>query len=101
MPERFFDIAKNTKVLDELKSDLLSAVATLYRAIVKGTQDKIVESLGAIVILTYLIGRRLGVKFFQIDQAVKDQLQTSQGEEDIEKWFNDISSLKEYINDMK
>lgn len=102
MPDRFFDIAKNTKVLEELKSDLLSAVATLYKAIVKGTQDKIIESLAAIIILTYLIGRRLGVKFFQIDQAIKEQLRISQGKDiEIEKWFKDISSLKEYINDMK
>ena len=50
MSDRFFDIAKNTKVLEELKSDLLSTVATLYKAIVKGTQEKIIESLAAIII---------------------------------------------------
>ena len=101
MSDRFFDIAKNTKVLEELKSDLLSTVATLYKAIVKGTQEKIIESLAAIIILTYLIGKRLGVKFFQIDKAVEEQLHFAQSKyTDIENWFNDISSLKEYINDM-
>ena len=102
MSDHFIDIAKNAKILDELKTDLLGTVATLFRAIIQGAQGKIIESLAAIIILAYIIGRRLGVKFFQLDQAVKDQLKRAEdSEHEVEKWFNDLSSLKQYIDDVK
>jgi len=102
MPDHQFDIAKNAKVLDDLKADLVSTVASLLKTIVRGSQDTIIECLAAIIITVYIIGRRLGMKFYQIDQEVHNQLFKAVGcDHEVEKWFNDISSLKQYWNDMK
>lgn len=102
MPDYQFDIAKNAKVLDELKADLIGTVGNLYRNIIKGSQETIIDCLAAIIITVYIIGRRLGIKFYQVDEAIGNQLRNSAGSNhEVEKWFNDITSLKQYWNDMK
>ncbi|MFZ5945004.1 MAG: MazG-like family protein [Bacillota bacterium] len=102
MADQQFDIAKNAKVLEELKADLIGTVGTLLRSIVRGSQESIRGCLASIIITSYIIGRRLGLKFYQIDEAVKIQLKNSAGSEhEVEKWFSDLSSLKQYWDDMK
>ncbi|KJS19941.1 MAG: hypothetical protein VR72_16505 [Clostridiaceae bacterium BRH_c20a] len=102
MTEHQFDIAKNAKVLDELKADLIGTMGALYKNIIKGSQEAIVGSLASLIITIYIMGRRLGIKFYQIDEAVRIQLRNSIGSDhEVEKWFNDITSLKQYWDDMK
>lgn len=102
MADQQIDIAKNAKVLEDLKADLVSTVAGLLKSIVRGSQEAILECLAAIIITVYIIGKRLGIKFYQIDQEVHNQLSAAVGNDhDVEKWFKDITSLKEYWNDLK
>lgn len=102
MAESHFDIAKNAKVLEELKADLVGTVGTLMKNIIRGSQETITGSLASLIVTTYIVGRRLGIKFYQIDEAVRIQLHNSVGSDhEVEKWFNDITSLKEYWDDLK
>ncbi|MGI6227429.1 MAG: MazG-like family protein [Peptococcales bacterium] len=102
MDESNFDIAKNAKVLDELKADLIGTVSTLMKNTIKGSEEAITGSLASLIVTTYIIGRRLGIKFYQIDEAVRIQLRNSIGSDhEVEKWFNDLTSLKEYWDDLK
>jgi len=100
-----FDVTGNIKFIEWLKAELLSSVSSLYRALLKGskvTQDALSEGLADIIILTYLLSRRLGIDFSSIDQKVQNKLKIGILEEDeIEKSNGDLSKLLGYIRERK
>lgn len=97
---RDFDIAKNVKVIDWLKAELVGSVAALLKAMVKGSEGLILECITGILITTYLLGKRLGMSYARIDLNMKTKLRDSvmKGHE-VEKWYGDLSSLLKYVED--
>lgn len=65
------DITKNIRIIEKLKSELLSDVAQLYESMLflSGEQDR--EALLAdIVIKTYLLSKRLGIGYETLDERI-------------------------------
>lgn len=95
------DITRNIKVIEWLKSELLTALASLYEILAKGvknSQDAVLDILANIILVTYLLGKRLGVSFEKIDSKVENKLKLGIVEEhNIEKWYGDLNSLLEYF----
>lgn len=100
-----FDITGNIKFIEWLKAELLGSVTALYRVLLKGTkasQDTILECLSGVIIITYLLARRLGMDYSAIDMKVQNKLKLGILEEDeIEKAHGDLSRLLGYIKDRK
>ena len=100
-----FDVTGNIKIIEWLKVELLGAVTSLYRALLKGTkasQDILMECIASMIILTYLLSRRLGIEFSSIDLKVQNKLKIGILEEDeIEKTHEDLSKLLNYIKERK
>lgn len=99
------DVAGNIKVIEWLKTELLGAVTALYRVLLKGTrasQDTILDCLAGIIILVYLLSRRLGLDFSSVDMKTQNKLRSGILEEDeIEKAHGDLSNLLNYMKDRK
>lgn len=99
------NITGNIKLIDWLKTELLGSVTSLYRILLKGSkasQDKICESIAEIIILSYLLARRLGIDFSSIDSKIQNKLKIGIIEEDeIEKNNGDLSRLLGYIRERK
>lgn len=95
------DITKSIKVIEWLKSELLTTVASLFDILVKGaknSQDAIVDVLANIILVTYLLGKRLGVSFEKIDSKIESKAKLGVIEEHkIEKWYGDLSGLLDYL----
>ena len=100
-----YDVTGNVKAIEWIKTELLGAVTTLHRALLKGTkasQDMILECLASIIILTYLLSRRLGIDFSSVDSEIKAKLKLGIVEgDDIEKDHGDLSKLLKYIGQRK
>lgn len=97
------DIAKNIKMIEFYKTELLSSLSFLYGAMFKGkSSDDITDALTDIVMTAYLLSRRLGMDYSDLDKHMLDKihLQIIEGHE-AEKWYNDLSTLKEHISDRK
>lgn len=96
------DITKNIRVIEFLKSELLTGVATLYQSLIKGTkvgQEVLVDALANLILVTYLLGRRLGLAFTVIDSKIMEKIRIGTLEEhETEKWYGDLSDLSEYMN---
>lgn len=96
------DVTKNIKMIEWLKSELLTAIALLFETLVMGirnSQEKILDILANLILITYLLGRRLGITFERIDDKVKDKAKLGRIEEhDIEKWYGDLSELIKHLN---
>lgn len=99
------DITGNIKMIEWLKAELLGSVTSLYRLLLKGSkagQDAISECLSGIIILSYLLARRLGIEFSAVDLKVQSKLKIGILEEDeIEKDHGDLSKLLGYIRERK
>ena len=93
-------IMKNIKVIDWLKAELVSSVAALLKAMVKGSEELILDCITGIIITTYILGNRVGIPFSRIDLSVKTRLRDDAlKDHEVEKWFGDISNLRYYMED--
>jgi hypothetical protein len=94
------DITKNIKIIDWLKAELVSSVGALLKAVVKGSEELILDCLVGIIITTYLLGKRLGITFARIDMNIKSRLRDNTAKEhQVEKWYGDLSSLLKHMED--
>lgn len=100
-----FDVTGNIRVIEWLKAELLGSVASLNRVLLKGSkagQDAIVDCLSGIIILSYLLSKRLGIEFSTIDLKVQNKLKIGILEEDeIEKVNGDLTKLLGYLRERK
>lgn len=92
------DIARNLKTIEWLKAEMTGGIASLFRAMVNGNSDRMLDSLAALVINSYLLGKRLGFQDEQIDQAVQVKLTDNINKDhEIEKWYGDLSDLLKHL----
>lgn len=96
------DITKNIKMIEWLKSELLTAIALLFETLVKGiknSQEVVLDGIANIILITYLLGKRLGLSFESIDSKIKDKAKLGRIEEhNIEKWYGDLSGLLNHLD---
>ena len=95
------DIIRNLRTIEWLKSEMLASVASLYQLLAKG-EDNIKEDLedliSNIILLSYLLSKRLGLNYEDIDSNLQDKIKLNLIEDHkIEKWHGDLSELLEFI----
>ena len=80
----------------------MSSLAALWRGMVKGTEDGVIESLAGIMVICYVLTRRLGISFARLDVQVakKVRLNIDEGHE-VEKRYGDLSALRRYLEDRR
>jgi hypothetical protein len=91
------DIMGNIKLIDNYKNYLLSTVADLFVTMGKGGRagvDEINDELAEIIILSYLLGKRIGIDYEDIDKRLTKKLKLGASEEDSNA---DYSQLIAYI----
>ncbi|OYD07939.1 MazG-like family protein [Paludifilum halophilum] len=97
-PERSVHIAKSVKVIEWLKTELLDQVANLFKGLHYANQSLISDSLASLVVATYVLARRVGFSYREVDQAVTRKLREHTRERhQLEDWYGDLSQLEEYI----
>jgi hypothetical protein len=94
--------ARNIRVVEWLKSDLLTSVANLYKAMLRGSEEKLLDALSGIIITCYILGRRLGLSYSRLDMRVEAKLRQGIDEDhEVEKWYKDLSHLLTHLTDKK
>lgn len=100
--EKGSDITKNVKIIEWIKNEILISVSNLFNLIFKGVKpiDNGLQSVIAnIIMLSYLLGKRLGISFDEIDYKIKDKIKEGIKEEhSIETWFGDLSKLEKHMD---
>lgn len=100
--DKSIDITHNIKMIDWLKSELLTDVADLFKKLVNGVQEDTLDILGEIIsnliIESYLLARRLGISYNTIDLKIENKLKLGMIEEhEIEKRYGDLSELSKHL----
>ncbi|BAF61070.1 MAG: hypothetical protein HPY89_12825 [Pelotomaculum sp.] len=95
-------IAKNIKVIEWLKADLITSVSALFKAMLRGSEERLLDALAGLVITCYILGRRLGINFPRLDLKVEAKLrQGIDDDHEVERWYGDLSSLLNYLVEKK
>lgn len=96
------NISTNIKAVDNIKSEILSEVAALYKALADydevGEYNNVENSISTIIAMDYILARRLGISFKSVDNKISELLTI--GEEnghELEVAFSDMSELKKYV----
>lgn len=97
--ERGVHFAKNIKVVDWLKTEILDQIASLFRGLHMANQQMIIDSLSSLLVTVYVLARRMGIPYRELDQAVTQKLREHMKEgHQLEEWYGDLSSMEQYIN---
>lgn len=96
------NISTNLKAIDSMKSAVLCEIARLYGELSDHDIEKddrvIEESIASVIAMCYMLSRRLGFEYGDIDSAMSKILsQSIAGGHEAETEFGDMSVLGEYI----
>lgn len=97
------DITRNIKIIDWLKSELLTDVANLFKALVNGVKEEVSETLSDtlanIILICYLLGKRLGINYRAIETKIENKIRLGLVENhDVEKYYGDLSELSKHLS---
>jgi hypothetical protein len=101
--DREIDITRNIKLIEWLKSELLTDMANLFRVLVNGMSeeihDLIAETLSNIILISYLLGKRLGISYNAIEMKMHAKIKLGLVEDhDVEKYYGDLSELSRHLD---
>jgi len=95
------DIGRNIKMIEFLKCELLNSIAILFDTLVRNVKDgqgAILEVIANIILVTYSLGKRLGMDYTTIDKKVQEMAKLHMLEDHhLEKWYGDLSSLNQHL----
>lgn len=92
------DVTRNLRIIENLKSELLEGIAALYRhladPVLEDTRDVAADTLSEMIVISYLLGKRLGVDYSTMDRHISKKIRLGLiNENEIEKYFGDLSEL--------
>ncbi len=100
--ERGSDITKNVKIIEWMKKEIIMSVGDLFDLIFKGVKpldEALQDTLANIIMITYLLGKRLGISFKEIDYKIREKIKIGIDENhSVENWYGDFSNLKNHID---
>jgi hypothetical protein len=92
------DVAKRAKVIEWLKTEVIDHVSRLFKGLWEGSTTRVSDSLASLIVSSYILGRRLGISYRDLDDTVLDKLKKHKQEgHQLEDWYQDISTLEEHM----
>jgi len=105
MNNKDIDIIKNMKTIEWLKAELLSNIAYLHKILVNNennTKEDLEDILSNIILESYILGKRLGLDYEDIDSVMKENIKLNLIQEHkIERWYGDLSDFLDYKGSQK
>ena len=92
------DILRKLRFIDWLKAELASHLAALLHAIARNSERAIGEALAALIVTSYILGRRLGLSFETLDREIAAWLSRYTSKEyDVQNWTGDYAELERHL----
>jgi hypothetical protein len=96
--KREMDITNNLRIVEWLKADLVETVGTLLKSLMKAGNDATTDAIATLIIIAYILGRRVGISFQVIEMRIKLKLNNSINDADeLEQWTDDLTHLQNYL----
>ena len=95
------DVTKNVKIIEWMKKELILSVGDVFDLIFKGVKpldEALQDTLANIIMITYLLAKRLGISFSEIDYKIKEKIRIGIDQNhSVESWYGDFSNLKKHM----
>ncbi|MFE4712386.1 MULTISPECIES: MazG-like family protein [Bacillales] len=92
------DVAKRAKVIEWLKTEVIDQVSRLFKALWEGSTTRVGDSLASLLMSSYILGRRLGISYREMDDLLLEKLRKHRQEgHQLEEWYQDISALEDHM----
>jgi len=92
------DILHKLRLIEGLKADLLTEVGKLYQAMAHNKREAIGDALAQLIISAFVLGRRLGIEYPEMEEIVNTRLgHNIKQETEAERWFGDMSEYRRYL----
>lgn len=99
--DRNSDVIKNVKIIEWMKKELILSVGDVFDLIFKGVKpldEALQDTLANIIMITYLLAKRLGISFSEIDYKIKEKIRIGIDQNhSVESWYGDFSNLKKHM----
>lgn len=96
------DIVKTMRLIEELKAELIFDIGELYKDLAIGYGEIRQEILAKMIVNCYILGKRLGIDFVEMDENVKSTLKRRISDNnDLEKRFGDFSKLARHLDNKR
>ena len=99
--DRNSDVTKNAKIIEWMKKELILSVGDVFDLIFKGVKpldEALQDTLANIIMITYLLAKRLGISFSEIDYKIKEKIRIGIDQNhSVESWYGDFSNLKKHM----
>lgn len=101
--DKEIDITRNIKIIEWLKSEILTDLANLFKCLINGMKDEVhdtvSETLSNLILISYLLGRRLGISYNAIEMKIENKIKLGLiDNHDVEKYYGDLSELARHLN---
>lgn len=92
-------VASNAKMIEILKSELIGEAADVLRAgLIPSGRAELKDALAGTVLLSYMLARRCGISFVEVDADIMDKVSGGIREgHTLETDYGDLSSLKKHF----
>ena len=101
-PEKELDITGRLKIVEKLKCQMLTDVAQLFSGLSESNSQSNVERgdlLADIIILSYLLSKKLGIPYQQIDRRILNKIKLGLIESDpSDKWHQELAELLKHFD---
>lgn len=92
------DIVKTMRLIEELKAELIHTVGELYGALARNSVQQSKEALALLIAEVYVLGKRLGINFDELDEAVLYRVkECGKDSGELENRFGDFSKLARHL----
>jgi hypothetical protein len=92
------EIVRKLRLIEALKAELVTNVGQLFQAVAQNADRTISQALAGVVISCYVLGKRLGIDFADLDDAIAEKLsQNIKKEHEVEKGFDDYSEYQRHL----
>lgn len=96
--ERDLGVATRARMIEWLKTEVVDQVSRLFKAIWDGSTSRVMDSLAGLIASSYILGRRLGIPYRDLDNAIADKLaKLKQEGHQLEDQYRDLTELSEHI----
>ena len=99
--DRNSDVTKNVKIIEWMKKELILSVGDVFDLIFKGVKpldEALQDTLANIIMITYLLAKRLGISFSEIYYKIKEKIRIGIDQNhSVESWYGDFSNLKKHM----
>ncbi|NLY54479.1 MAG: hypothetical protein GX060_07695 [Firmicutes bacterium] len=96
--EQDFDLARNIKAIEWLKTEIVINAGQVCRTLLSGKNELVLRALADIMLSCYLLARRLGFSYSRLENEVQRRTQEARGtNHELEQWYSDLSNLAEHL----